>query len=195
MLWLSLILLLPLTAQATWQQAAEDDGIVLEVQEIEGSPYENIRVTGQSSADAASFARVWWGDARDTSAHSAVTKREVLVDRADERIVYDIIEMPIGTDRDYVLHVKKRVFSDSGTIALYFITIDDPRKPVDPRYVRMRIKASVVFTPLPGGGSRFVYNIFTDIKGKFPTFFVKGAQRRSALSFAKEMRRRSIEAN
>lgn len=180
-----------LAAEPPWQRQDEEDGLLLDAQAVEGSPYQNLRVTGHSTANADVFARAWWGKASDTSANSSISKREVLLDEENERRFYDIVHVPVASDRDYVLHVVKSKNEETGVITIKFTSVADERKPVTPARVRMKVESLVVFTPDPAGGSNVVYTVFTDIGGSLPAFFARGPTRKGTLEFAKELRRRA----
>lgn len=190
MLWTQLTLLV-LCADPSWQREAIEDGLLLEVQSIPNASHENIRVTGTSSASAEAFARAWWGDAKDISDNPSLARREVLLDQRDERLFYDVVTVPLASNRDYVMHAVRRHDDKSGVITLSFRTVEDKRKPVTPDLVRMQVEASVVFTPDPRGGCRFVYTISTDVGGWLPAFVLKGPLRSATLGSAKELRRRA----
>jgi len=193
MLWTHLALLF-LCADVPWQREAVDDGLLLEVQSVPSASLENIRVTGNSTASAEVFAQAWWGDAADLSDNPSLAKREILLDRQDERLFYDVVSVPLASNRDYVMHAVRRRDDKSGVITLSFKSVEDRRKPVTPDLVRMRVEASVTFTPDPRGGCQFVYTISTDIGGWLPAFVLKGPLRSATLGSAKELRRRAQTA-
>ncbi len=183
-----------LAADKPWQKQDEDDGLLLEAQAVEGSPYQNLRVTGHSTASVDVFAKAWWGKAQDTSANSSISSREVLLDEENERRFYDVVHVPVASDRDYVLHVVKSKNEETGVVTIKFTSVSDERKPITPQRVRMKVESLVVFTPDPAGGSNVVYTVFTDIGGSLPAIFARGPTRKGTLEFAKELRRRAQAA-
>ena len=179
-----------MAAPPQWRREAEDDGVTLDVQAQSDSGFENLRVRGTSKAAAETFARVWWGPAADLTNNPAVAKREVLTDLPLERLVYDVIKVPLGDERDYLLRSVKSV-GEQGTVTIRFDTVLDPRRPPTPKRVRMRVKARLVVVPTPTGGCTFEYEVFTDIGGSLPPFLLVGPQRSGTLSLARDVRARA----
>jgi hypothetical protein len=185
---LSALLLLATCAEAPWQRELEEDGLVVESQQVEGSAFENLRVTGTTTATPEQFMKAWWGKATDSSASPEIIRRELFVDQEDERLYWDQIHAPPASDRDYVMHLSKRR-EDNGAQALRFESVDDPRKPKGD-LVRMKLEGALTATPTDKG-ARIVYVVHTDLGGAIPAFFARGAQRRSALGLVREIRRRA----
>ncbi len=175
-----------MAAPPEWRREAEDDGVTLDVQAQSDSGFENLRVRGTSKAAAETFARVWWGPAADLKNNPAVAKREVLTDLPQERLVYDVIKVPLGDERDYLLRSVKSV-GEQGTVTIRFDTVEDPRRPPTPKRIRTRVKARLVVTPTPTGGCTFEYEVFTDIGGSLPPFLLVGPQRSGTLSLARDV--------
>lgn len=178
-------------APTTWEPVDEDDGVKLEIQPGKGSSLERVKVSGSSNASPEQFATAWWGKASDSSAHPEVVRREVLDESERERVFYDVVRAPIISDRDYVARTTKVVDPESGAVTLTFQSIDDARKPVSDRLIRMTMEAQVTFTPQPSGGSRFEYTVTSDLKGSIPSGFVSRFQRRSVMKLAQVMLRRA----
>jgi hypothetical protein len=178
--------LLALLLCAGWETVAQDDGLTIEVQPVEGSAFENLRVTGTTSASPEAYAAAWWGKASDSSASPEVAKREIFVDEPNERLYWDLVRSAPASDRDYVMHLKR-----NGN-EITFESVDDKRKPAGD-YVRMRLKGSLKVTPDPKG-ARITYVVFTDIGGLVPPLFARGAQRQASINLVKEIRRRAEAA-
>jgi hypothetical protein len=177
------LLAVVLSADAAWQRVAEEDGLVLESQAVEGSSFERLRVTGTTSASPDSYMKAWWGKASDRSASPEVIKREIFSDGEDERLYWDLIHAPPASDRDYVMHLTKK------GLELKFESVDDPRKPAGD-YVRMKLHGTMTVAP-DSKGARITYVVYTELGGAVPALFARGAQRKAALGLVKEIRRRA----
>lgn len=174
-----------------WERVNERDGAVLEVQEVAGSGFENIRVTCTTKVSPQDFLKALWGKAADTSANPEVVRREVLIDEEKVRRYWDLVRAPPASDRDYVLH-KEWAEDERKAITMTFTTVDDPKKPPSKDLVRFgKVAGRFVAAPRPSGGSELTYVIFTDLGGAIPAWLTRGAMRESARKFVLELKRRA----
>ncbi len=180
-----------LAAEPSWERQAEEDGLVLDVQKVQGSPFERVRVSGTTKASPEIFWTTWWGKVRDSSASPEVVKREVIVDEEYERIYWDLVSAPLIADREYVMKMTRRREEANGAFSVRFQTVADARKPPRDGSVPLKLEGSMVVAPEPKGGSHFEYVMFTDVGGSVPAVFARGALRKSSLSLSKENRRRA----
>src|SRR5581483_8832127 len=175
-----------------WRKVSDDDGFVLEAQDVDGSSFENLRVTCATTASPERFITALWGKAQDSSASPEVVKREVFVDEPRERLYHDVIRTPIVSDRDFVMHEAITVDND-GTWTMKFDNVSDARAPEKDGVVRMpKCLGTVVASPAPGG-AKVVYTVFTDVGGAVPAVLTRGSQRKAAVTWLKEIRRRAEE--
>jgi hypothetical protein len=185
------VIVLALLTAAPWQKVSDEDGFLLEAQAVEGSPFENLRVTTTTSVSPETFAKAQWGKATDTSASPEVAKRTLFVDEARERLYYELIRTPIVSDRDFVMRETLSSDDATGAWTVKFDTVADKRAPEVPGVVRMpKVAGSVVATP-SATGATVVYNVFTDVGGSVPAVFTRSTQRKNAVTWLKEIRRRA----
>jgi len=180
-----------LTAEPSWEVQTQEDGLVLDTQKVEGSSYENVRVTGTTKASPEVFWSTWWGKASDRSATPEVVKREVFVDGENERLYWDLVSAPLVSDREYVMKMTRWKDDATGAFHIRFQSVADARKPPREGSVPLKLVGSVLVTPEPKGGCRFDYRMFSDVGGAVPAVFARGAQRKSSLQLSKENRRRA----
>ena len=55
----ALLFVLCMHSLPMWQRVSEENGLVVEVQQVAGSACENVRVRGTSTASTDTFANVW----------------------------------------------------------------------------------------------------------------------------------------
>jgi hypothetical protein len=185
--------LLVLLADGPWHTLSNEDGLLFEAQDVEGSSYERLRITCTSKAAPDAVATALWGKASDSSLSPEVSKRDVVVDAPRERLYYDRVHAPVVSDRDFVMH-STMTPDDQGAWTLRFDSVTDPRFPEKEGVVRMnKIKGVVVVTPVEGGGAKIVYTNHTEAGGSIPAFITRGTSRKSAVAWVKEIRRRAEE--
>jgi hypothetical protein len=188
---LALVTLLSADPHA-WRKLSDDDGFTLEAQDVDGSSFETLRVTCSTKATPEGFITALWGKAKDSSASPEVVQRDVFVDEARERLYHDVIRTPIVSDRDFVMHEVITV-SDDGTWTMKFDNVSDKRAPEKDGIVRMpKCLGTVAASPAPQG-AKIVYTVFTDVGGAVPAVLTRGSQRKAAVTWLKEIRRRAEE--
>jgi hypothetical protein len=184
----------PALAAERWELVSRDEVLSLEVAEVPGSGFENVRVISSSPASPRVVIKALWGVASDTTPSPEVIRRDVLIDEAQVRRYYDVVRAPPASDRDYVIHESWRE-DESGAISMRFETVDDPKKPVTRELVRFgRVQGSFTASPRAGGGSTLTYLVYTDLGGSLPPWLTRGAQREAARKFVLEIRRRAEKA-
>jgi hypothetical protein len=182
-------------AAEPWEVVSQRDEVTLEVQRVPGSGFENVRVTGVTSATPRVVMKALWGVATDTTLSPEVVRREVLLDEAQTRRYYDVVHAPPASDRDYVVH-EHWAEDDAGVITMPFGMVDDARKPVTPALVRFgKVEGTVTASPRPEGGASLTYVIFVDLGGALPAWLTRGPQREAARKFVLELRRRAEKAS
>jgi hypothetical protein len=188
-----LVLLVGAEPGTPWARISDRDGLKLEVQDVPGSGFENVRITCTTRAPPRVFMKALWGVATDRSASPEVIRREVLLDEERARTYYDVVHAPPASDRDYVMH-EEWTEDDRQVVTMNFATVNDPGKPVTSALVRFgKITGRLTAAPRAEGGSDLTYVIFTDLGGDIPAWLTRGAQREAARKFVLEIRRRAEE--
>jgi hypothetical protein len=176
-----------------WARVSDRDGLKLEVQDVPGSGFENVRVTSTTKAVPRVFMKALWGVATDSSSSPEVVRREVMLDEEHARTYYDVIHAPPASDRDYVMH-EEWAEDERQVVTMNFATLNDPSKPVTKALVRFgKIVGSFTAAPRAAGGSDLTYVVYTDLGGDIPAWLTRGAQREAARKFVLEIRRRAEE--
>lgn len=189
------LLLLPALAFAEepkWRQHRSADGVKVELRDVRGSPFEEIRVTTTTRQPVPRLCEVIFGKGAAAKNEGNFKKREVLRETDTERWTYEQIALPVVADRDYVIHVKVEKPAETGTCEISFQTEDDPTRTTPQGMVRLKsVRGYWWVTPLEGGLSRVVYQVFSDPGGAIPPFLAWGSQRTAAVDFLQTILRRA----
>jgi hypothetical protein len=174
-----------LLAAPEFQQIDEVDGILIESREVEGSSFNELRLTAVSDSTIDSLCDAAWGDGSIGPGQPEVKSRRVLEEKMDERVIYDQISAPFVSDRDYALRVR-RTRTPQGICEVAF-DLDNARAPaLQDGWVRIeKLRGSWRFEPDFGGKTRVSYVIFTDPGGSVPAFMAKSALQRSGVRCVK----------
>ncbi|MEW5737839.1 MAG: START domain-containing protein [Myxococcota bacterium] len=186
---LYLVLLVGSTASAAdWRADGEVDGVKIELRPVEGSKFEEARLTTTSDAPLAALCDAVLGKNAPPAEEDGVKKREVLKDTDTERITYEQLALPLVSDRDYVLHLKVEKPASSGRCEISVTTEDDPAHPPAPGHVRMKfIRAYWTLVPNEKGTVDITYVLHSDPGGSVPAIFTRLGARRAAVDSMKKI--------
>jgi len=178
------LLLLSLLASPGWRPAGDVDGVHLELRDVAGSRYQEIRATTESAASLAGLCDAVFGKGQSTDGPQRFKVREVIRQTDTDRWTYEQIGVPVLPDRDYVMHVRLLQPPSSGRCEIAFATENLRGWPPRPGIVRIPlIRGSWLLEPDGQGKVRVRYDVFSDPGGGLPAFFVSGAQRSAAVDF------------
>jgi hypothetical protein len=172
------------TNPGAWK-GLEKGAVTVEGREISPGPYSEYRVTTETtqSLESLCVAVFEWGTHGKDNPGTKVST--LLKDGEDERVVYNQIEQPVVSNRDYAMTVMRRREAvdggDPGVCRIRFVATNElaPAKPDG--IVRMdRMWGSWTFERLESGKTRVTYTLFADPAGSIPPFLVHGAQRSAA---------------
>jgi hypothetical protein len=156
------------------------DGLTLLGRPIKGSKYSEYRVVTDTPYPASALCEHIYEWGTKGTDHPSVKLHKVLKDTPDDRVVYDQLEQPVVSDRDYALTVVRRREPD-GTCRIRFWTSNELAPPPPAGFVRMdKLWGSWHFEPLPGGKARLTYTLFADPGGSIPSILVHGPQKSAA---------------
>ena len=156
------------------------DGLTLQGRPIKGSKYSEYRVVTDTPYPVSVLCEHIYEWGTKGTDHPGVKLHRVLRDGPDDRVVYDQVEQPVVSDRDYALTVVRRREPD-GTCRIRFWTSNELAPPKPAGFVRMeRLWGGWQFSPLPGGKARLTYTLFADPAGSIPAFVVHGPQKSAA---------------
>jgi hypothetical protein len=186
---------LALAEEPKWREHRNAEGMKVELKDVTGSAFEEIRVTTVTTEPLGRLCEVIFGKGAAEKGEGNFKKREVLRETATERWTYEQIALPVVSDRDYVVHVKIEKPADTGTCEVSFRTEDDPTRKTPEGMVRIKsVRGYWWVTPLEGDKVRVVYQVFSDPGGAVPPFLAWGSQRTAAIDFMKTILRRAREA-
>jgi hypothetical protein len=184
---LAAVLLVPALASADepkWRDDGSVGGMRVELREVTGSEFEEIRVTTTSVYPLERLCEVIFGKGAPAQDEGSFKKREVIKETATERWTYEQISLPLVSDRDYVLHVKIEQPPDTGRCEISFQSYEDPAYPPTSDHVRMAsVRGYWTLTPTEDGEVKIVYEVFSDPGGSVPAFLSRGSQRDAAVDF------------
>lgn len=188
---LFLLLVGPVAHAADWRLDGEVDGVKVELRPVEGSAFEEARLTTTSDAPLSALCDAVLGKTALPAEKDGVKKREVLKDTDTERITYEQLSLPLVSDRDYVLHLKVEKPASSGRCEISVTTEDDPAHPPAPGHVRMKfIHAYWTLVPTGKGTVEITYVLHSDPGGSVPALFSRlGAKRAAVDSMRKILER------
>lgn len=181
------------TARAgDWHEVSADEGSRLEVRDVPGSPFEELRVTASFALPPPrACAAIWAAPAK--TPEPGFRKREVLRDTGTDRWTYEWVAVPLVSDRDYTVHLWGETPDERGCVARFDLENEKgpaPKKGV----VRMpALRGSWVVTAAGDGGTQVVYTLFNDPGGNVPSFVSRGTQRSKTLEFVKQVMARPAE--
>ena len=185
------LLIAPLVLTAEWKLQSQADGLTLETKAAPTGDYETVRVRANMKASPAHMAEVIWGPPgiEGVANKKNVKAHDVLLDKPNERLVYEVISAPVISDRDYILHLTRR--ADGEVHEIRWSSVDDARRPPSEGKIRAPIiRGSCVIEPGESGGSTVTYEILTDLGGSLPAWAAKSAMRDAAVEWMKVMEAR-----
>ena len=187
MVWL-LSVVAPLLLSAEWKLFKQVDGMTVETRPAPTGDYESVRVRANLSSPPTIMAEVIWGPVgiEGVGNRKSVKVHEVLLDKPNERLVYQMVSAAVISDRDCVLHLTRR--ADGDVHEIRWTNVVDARKPPQPGRIRAPIvSGSCVIEPGENGGSTVTYEMLTDMGGSLPAWAARSAIRDSAVEWVKVM--------
>jgi hypothetical protein len=179
-------MILALLVITSWQKIDDQGGILLEARAVQGSPYEELRVTAHAEVAPERLIEAAWGKANDQGGAREVQRRDVLDDFPRERVYYELVNAPLVSNRDFVMRSQRKDDAAMHVYEIAFHTVDDPRRPQLPGVVRMEVRGSCTISAAEGGGSDIVYIVYSHLGGSLPAWVATGKQRESAVQWVKD---------
>jgi hypothetical protein len=196
-LLLALLFVAPALARASepeWRDDGSVGAMKIELREVAGSKFEEIRVTTTSAYPLERLCEVIFGKGAPAQDEGSFKKREVIKETATERWTYEQIAVPLVSDRDYVLHVKIEKPPDTGRCEISFQDLEDPAYPPTPDHVRMAsVRGYWTLAPTDDGEVKIVYEVFSDPGGSVPALLSRGSQRDAAVDFLRTILKRASQ--
>lgn len=156
-----------LTQAPQWREDRTVDGMKIELRQVAGSRFEEVRVSATSASSLASLCdAVWAKGLSGKKPEGQFKKRVVIRETADERWTYEQVRVPVVADRDYVIYVKRVSDAPSGRCEVSFETQSDSRYPPVADHVRIpAIRGRWMLTPNAAGKVDISYVVYSDPGG------------------------------
>jgi hypothetical protein len=175
-----LTLLALLSAEPKWKTESAPDGVRLESRPMPGNAFFEYRAQADAdvSVDVLCDAVFEWGSV--SKDHAGLKARTLLEDRGEVRVVYDQLDPPVVSCRDFAFTVARSRQAD-GSCRIDFFTSNE-RAPKSPAgWVRIeKLKGSWTFVPSPHG-AHVTYQLWADPAGAIPPVFVHASQREATV--------------
>lgn len=169
-------------APGEWRDDGVVDGVKVELRAVEGSPFEEARLTTTTDAPLAALCDAIFGTSAKGAEEGGVKKRVVIKATDGDRWTYEQIALPVVSDRDYVLHVHVVTPASQGRCELTVTTEDDPAYPPAPGHVRLKsLAARWLVVPNAQGTLDVTYLLHSDPGGSVPAVFTRLGSKRAAV--------------
>lgn len=172
------------SAEEPWKTTRTSDGLKLETRPVDGSTFEEVKVTTQSEKPLSALCDAVWG--RNAKVEGHFKKRVVIRESDSERWTYEQLKVPIVTDRDVVVHSQLVSQADSGRCEIQFEAATDPEYPKTNDHVRVTtLHGRWTLEPGADGKVAITYVVYSEPGGKIPAWLSRGGNRDAALIFMK----------
>ncbi len=184
---LAFLLPLALSAAREWVVVDRVDEATIETRPRSGSAFDEIRITRHTKLPIKKLCDAVWGTGEYDPSEPSMKARKLLQEKNNERVAYEQVATPIVSDRDYTIWSQRLEDADSGLCQVLFKVRNDLGPPPAKGYVRMEhVDGSWTFEP-DDDGTLITYVIYSDPGGSIPAFMAKGAQRKAALAWLKNV--------
>lgn len=163
-------------SDAPWQRYKERHGVTIERRPVKGSHYFEYRAAVSAQLPPEAIIDHLFSHVTDGNA-AILKKRQVLKQSATEIVCYDQIRTKVVSDRDYTILIRKLSDPNQHRYQLTFETANHLGPPADPHYVRIpAIRGAWIAESDDKGGSRLIYQSYSEPGGSIPAFLIHGAQ-------------------
>ena len=177
-------MLVLLLIAAAWQPVIDEDGIVVEARSVSDSSWEELRAIGETKAPPEVLIDVIWGMSSLADKPPNVKLRRVVREGRDEKVLYEQLEVPMISNRDYTIWNRRLADAQTRVYQVLYDTKNEWGPPPASGFVRMPlIRGSVTVEPSASGGSVVTYIVLGDPGGALPAWIGKRASRKAALEW------------
>ena len=167
-----------------WRPARTIDGLKVEVRDVKGSPFEEVRVTAVSLHALSTLCDAVWG--RDAKVEGHFKKRVVIRESDSDRWTYEQVRVPVVTDRDLIVHTQLLAPAQTGRCEVKFETGTDPGFPKINDHVRVgAVRGHWLLEPIADAKVEITYTVYSEPGGAIPAFLARNGQRQAAVEFMK----------
>ncbi len=160
-----------------WTRHKEKHGVVIERRAVAGSSFYEYRAATTIPMPPAALIENMWNTVT-TKAGPLVKKRQVLSQGPHTLLIYDQINTPVVSDRDYTMRLRAHSLGNDRH-EMTFETANAEGPPPDPHFVRIpAIRGRWLVEAEPGqpGSSHVTYQTYSEPGGSVPAFVIHGAQ-------------------
>jgi dihydroceramide fatty acyl 2-hydroxylase len=188
------VLLLASPSAAEWEKLFDKLGVLVERRDVAGSSISEFRATATSSLAPSTIFAVLWRHLDYPAFIPHLKRLDLLSDTGDERITYEQVAVPLTSDRDYTVRLRKRVDPAKQRYEITFTSANDAGPPPDDRHVRVsNIHGSWTLAPGSGGkGAVIRYLVRTDPGGAIPAWLANRAQREAVVDLIRAVLARAL---
>jgi hypothetical protein len=177
-----------------WQPVTVKDNVTVERRVVAGSKLYETRALTSSPLTPAQIFAVLWDRRAYTEFVPYIKYQDVLKETENEVLVYDQVKVPLVSDRDYVVWVRRQIDTQSQVHKISFHSADPEGPPQAKGHVRARnIRGSWLLEPKPTGGTAITYTLYSEPGGWIPNWIVNLTQKKEVPKFLRLMLRRAEE--
>lgn len=177
---------------AAWQTEETDGDLKLDSRAVEGSSWLEYRVTTTTDSPPETLCSQVYEVATKGKGGSNVSLRKLLKDAPEERVLYDQVEAPMVSKRDYAMTVKK--LPAEGACRIRFKITNDQAPTLPDGVLRMeRMWGGWNFVS-EGGKTRVTHFLYADPGGAVPAFIARPSQRKAVKEAVQRMVQRAKDA-
>jgi hypothetical protein len=167
-----------------WVEASKEGGLTIYNRQRAGSEVKELRSVGVIDAPPWVCMNVVSDEGRFKDFMPYTAESKVLVDGKDERVVYQRIDAPFVSDRDYTIRIRDVSSKKADGRVVYkkvwSLANDKGPAPKDGVVRLAVVEGFWQFEELAGGEkTRATYYVFTDPGGSLPAFVINGANKQA----------------
>jgi hypothetical protein len=179
-----LVLSTDAVAEQPWKTARTIEGLTLSARGVDGSTFEEVKVTTQSTRPLPTLCAAVWG--KDAKVDGSFKKRVVIRESDTERWTYEQLKVPILADRDVIVH--SQLTAAPGRCEVVFEAATDPAYPETKGHVRVTtLRGRWTLEANADGAVDITYVVYSEPGGKIPGWLSRGGNRDAALGFMKNI--------
>ena len=176
-----------------WKLISRDDGVTVERREVAGSDYGEVRVRVSCKLAPEHLFETIWKHKEYLQFMPHLKGITVLREDGDLKWVYQQVKVPLVSDRDYTLKIRRQIDAESHVYQSFFETDHSAGPPKSADFERVKlIRGSWTVEPGETGGSDLTYRVFSDPGSSLPSFIVQTAQKNASAEVVQAMLKRAL---
>ncbi len=177
--------------KAAWQPEETDGDLKLEGRAIANSSWLEYRIVTTTDLAAEPLCDSVFETATKGKGGSNVKSRKLLKDGDDTRVLYDQVEAPMVSLRDYAMTVQKK--KSDGACRIRFKITNEEAPPLGDGVVRMENMWGGWDFDVHDGKTQVVHFLYADPAGAVPAWIARGSQKRALKEAVTRMLARARE--